>query len=179
MATKKKTGKTKGKGKTRPPAAETKGPPARGRPGRQTKLTPAVHAAIVGRIEMGCFKSVAAQRAGVGEKAYHSWMAKGRAAGAEEPFKSFAHDVEVAEAHALGELTETIRKDPDWKAKAWVGERLYQSKLGAKRHVTVSGPDGGPVGVGVVDTSKLSVDQRKALIALRRAAASEKEGSEE
>jgi hypothetical protein len=86
--------------------------------GRNPKLTPRVHKAIVERIKGGATNLVAAQASGICEKTFYNWLENGRNATNEKDiYFQFLQDVEVAGAEHECSLVDRLTKsaDYDWR----------------------------------------------------------------
>ena len=94
--------------------------------GRQTKLTPAIHKAVVRHIKRGNWIYTAGKALGLSRRTIMTWMQVGRGEHpdrpAKEPYTSFAIDVEAAYAEAEIQIVEGIRTADDWRAGAWLLE---------------------------------------------------------
>lgn len=102
------------------------------KPGRPSKLNEATAAVIVSHVRNGSSLADAAALAEVGERTVQRWMHLGRVgADGDEDFVDFAERVKQAKADRKRELIEEIGQgrlitgEMDWKAKAWLAERLY------------------------------------------------------
>ena len=86
-------------------------------PAPKHRLTPMTRRQIIGSIHSGGYPHVAAQAWGVPRDVFDTWMAKGAAPRAREPYASFAR--EVQEGHAKARLiaeTNLFQKEP----KIWL-----------------------------------------------------------
>lgn len=99
--------------------------------GRPSKLGSAADV-LVSHVRLGAGLADAAARAGVSERTARRWMHRGRrGAEGDEAFVDFVERVNEAKAERKAELLEQIGQgrlitgEPDWKAKAWLAERLY------------------------------------------------------
>ena len=95
--------------------------------GAPLRLTPATHKAIVEFVRQGNWIYTAAKALGLSRRTVATWMQVGRGEHptrpSEEPYTSFALEVEAAHAEAEITIVEEIRNDKDWRAKAWLLER--------------------------------------------------------
>lgn len=102
--------------------------------GRKTVLTPDVQDKIISALSSGAFKKHAANAAGVGERTMNEWLRRG--AEGEEPFATFAHEVDVAIARdalrnqAVISQAAVGKAAGDWKAAAWNLERKFPRLYG-------------------------------------------------
>jgi transposase len=112
--------------------------------GRRSKLTAEVHDKIVTAVRAGNYAEVAAQYAGISERTYYNWIAKGEQ-DADGPYLQFMQAIRAAEGEAEAVAMITIRKawGDDWKAAAWYLERKFQAKWGRHDRIDHAGPDGG------------------------------------
>ena len=94
--------------------------------GRQTKLTPAIHKAVVRHVKRGNWIYTAGKALGLSRRTIMTWMQIGRGEHpdrpAKEPYTSFALDVEAAYAEAEIQIVEGVRTADDWRAGAWLLE---------------------------------------------------------
>lgn len=74
-------------------------------------LTPQLRAQIVGSVRAGGYPHVAAQAWGVSKAAFERWLAKGTGPEAQEPFESFARDLDDAFAQARLLAETSLYKD--------------------------------------------------------------------
>lgn len=102
--------------------------------GRKSQLTPEVHKSIIDNLNAGCFKKHAANAAQVSERTLHNWLERGAAG--EEPYATFADDVETAIAkdalrnQAVISQAAVGKAKGDWKAAAWNLERKFPRLYG-------------------------------------------------
>lgn len=102
---------------------------------RPTKLTPAVHAAIVASLRSGAYLETAAAGAGVSKTTVHSWLK--RAEDEDDsgpPFVAFRRDVEEARAKAeMDAIHVVLAAAPQtWQAAAWYLERAFPARWGRR-----------------------------------------------
>lgn len=90
--------------------------------GRPTKLTPAMHRKIVGKVKKGTTPSVAASVCGVHPSTYFAWMKRGR--DGESPYVEF-HDAIRAAEDAVQEEAENVFR----KAFTGIKEKTIRRKL--------------------------------------------------
>lgn len=93
---------------------------------------------------------LAAERAGVSRHTLYGWMERGHKG--EEPYATLVSQCEMARGEHVAVELDAIRNSTDWRAKAWILERIEPAMRPASR-TEVSGPDGGPVVQAVVATS--------------------------
>ena len=115
--------------------------------GRPTKLTPAVHDAIVGMTREGNYAEVSAQAAGISGPTFWRWMKRGE----EEPgsiYERFREDILKARAEAENEAIKIIKGaalDGTWQAAAWYLERSKPERWRLRQTTEMTGKDGGPI----------------------------------
>lgn len=101
---------------------------------RASKCTPEVRAAILERLREGAFKKHAARAAGIAHQTLEDWLSRG--ANGEEPYASFAEEVERAIAEDAvrnqGIITQASREkiEGDWRAAAWNLEKKHPKLYG-------------------------------------------------
>ncbi len=108
---------------------------------RPTKLTPKTREVILNALRAGMTRSAAAATAGVHRSQMTRWLAR---------YAAFATEVDIAEAQAEARFTAVITRaanDGDTRsALEWLKRRRREDWT--DRH-EVSGPDGGPIQVGL------------------------------
>jgi len=107
--------------------------------GRRSELTTELQEQVVLAIHAGNFREVAARFAGITERTFFNWMARGceyqkklnkgeEVGEKEEKFFHFLHAVESAEikaeVFATGLITKAAKRD--WRAAAWYLERKHK-----------------------------------------------------
>ncbi len=124
-------------------------PGARGR-GRPPELTPAIEALIFEGIGLGMDREEVADLAGKHRTTVWRWIKA--AYEAVEGDTATDEDVDfcnaVKEAEAKGVIVRLRRiqsGDPGWQGCAWIQERRYARRWGAKQQVEHTGKDGGPI----------------------------------
>lgn len=115
-------------------ATESQASRADAKPGRPSKLTPEVHAAIVDKMRAGSFLDHAARLSGVHPSTVHRWLEQGDPEDAPEPYASFAADFRQAEAEAEETAKEQLRTwgGTEWKATLAFLERRFPDRWGQK-----------------------------------------------
>jgi hypothetical protein len=98
-------------------ARKSVGRKARGRPSGSVMLTPEIERTILSYIEAGAWDYIAAEAAGIGERTFHDWMARGEglhATRAKTPaLSAFARRVREAKARSrAAREIEVARADP-------------------------------------------------------------------
>ena len=103
----------------------------------ELKLTAEVRAKILDYLRAGSFRETAAAAAGVSSRSFRRWLE--RAAAGEEPYVSFARDVETAMAQSEAMLIARIAAagKEDWKAAAWIAERKHPQRWQSRIRVEV------------------------------------------
>lgn len=102
------------------------------KPGRPTKLTPQVQERICGGLVNGGTIEAAAGAAGVDERTFYRWVARGETG--EEPYCQFCQAVQKARDEAEQRLLSIIADAaPDtWQAAAWILERSRPQRWGRR-----------------------------------------------
>lgn len=118
------------------------------RPGHKPAvLDPVVRAKILTALRTMAPLSVAARCAGLTGRAVELWLQKARTPGTRRVYRTFAAEVEKAEAEAevfmAGTIAAKARKE--WTAAAWLLERKYPERWGRRERFEVSGPGGAPL----------------------------------
>ena len=100
------------------------------KPGRPSKLTPALQAQIVEAIRAGNYAEVAARHVGIASSTFYDWMKRG--ANGERRFSEFADAISEAEAFAQARAVTIIANAMavDWRAAAFFLERKFQEQWG-------------------------------------------------
>ena len=111
-----------------PRSKGTQGAPRK--PGRPSKLTPALQAQIVEAIRAGNYAEVAARHVGIASSTFYDWMKRG--ANGERRFSEFADAISEAEAFAQARAVTIIANAMavDWRAAAFFLERKFQEQWG-------------------------------------------------
>lgn len=112
-------------------------PPREG-PGRPPKLTSEMETRLLSLLRAGVPREVACAGVGIADRTLRIWLTKARAG--EKSFQEFADKVEAAQAEAQSTMLVQIRKAgaKDWKAIAWMLERVFSGRYGYKSQVKVS-----------------------------------------
>ena len=94
---------------------------------KRTKLTPVVFNSILEAVSQGNWIDTAAQSVGIDRRVIQRWIQIGRGDHPTrkpvEPFITFSQEIETALAKAEQSLVKDLRKEADWRAKAWLLER--------------------------------------------------------
>lgn len=101
--------------------------------GRDTKLTPEVHARLCDDLANAVPRRFACERAGVGVRTFRRWLAWGR--DGEEPFAALLAGVKKAEADAVAKHLSNIEAHAadSWQASAWTLERRWNEEFGSQK----------------------------------------------
>ena len=118
--------------------------------GRPTKLTPAVHAAIIESVRDGAYLEPAAEAAGVSASTVRGWIrrAEDHPADCGAEFLEFLTAYKKARAEAEIDAVRVIRGASlnTWQAAAWYLERTNPKRWGRQQRVEVdTSADGGPI----------------------------------
>jgi hypothetical protein len=112
-------------------------PPRKRRPGRPSKLTPDTQARILSMVRSGASYKTACIAGGIGERTFHRWRSKGEDPHAKPEYRQFWLALTRAEqeGHAarLALITKAARTD--WRAAAWMQERLDPQRWSLKHKV--------------------------------------------
>lgn len=103
----------------------------RRKPGRRTKLTPAVEETILRHLRTGGYRSHAAMAAGIGSSTFDEWMQRG--ADGERPYADFYTKVQKAQAESALRNQSIITRAAvagDWRAAAYSLERHFPKEYG-------------------------------------------------
>ena len=118
--------------------------------GRPSAMTEQVVSDIVNALAAGAAVKAAAGAAGISERTYHSWRERGEQEGADEAFLQFLQRTTRAREQGKVALVASIRRsanEGDWRAAAWLLERIEPEALAAKHILQHAGPYGGPAPV--------------------------------
>jgi hypothetical protein len=115
---------------------------------------------LCGYLEEGTTIKTAATLAGISERGYHLWKKRGReeidrvdesprrsVRKSERMYVEFVKRTEQARRKAVRKRVENVRDagKEDWRAAAWMLERMDKENWTKKERHEISGPDGGPV----------------------------------
>jgi len=152
--------------------------------GRPTKLDPEIQNTIVTAIRAGAYVETAVKFAGITKDTFYRWLDRaaverervnggenGRRVRARElPFVEFSDA--VLKAAASSELDDLViinnARVADWHAAAWKLERKYPKRWGRKERMEVTGAEGGPLEISLVELAQKAamsarVEAQKAL----------------
>lgn len=107
-------------------------------PGRKPKLTHELETRLIALLGAGVPREVACAGVGIDSRTLRIWMTKAREG--EPGFVEFADKVTEAQANAQASMLVQIRKagSKDWKAIAWMLERVFSERYGYKSQVKIS-----------------------------------------
>jgi len=111
---------------------------------RPSKYTPPTVERLCQAIRLGATYALAAKSAGVSYQTFNVWR---------EQKPEFSEALEKAEGDAAVTWLEKIEQaatSGEWQAAAWKLERRYPRDYG-RRLQEVSGPDGGPIPLALID----------------------------
>lgn len=108
--------------------------------GRKTKLTPETQQRICKALRAGTYRKTAAATAGIGEKTFYTWLARGETENA-GAYHYFVEAVQLAEAEGEAHLLATIHAASklDWRAASWILERKYPDRWGRRDALAMTG----------------------------------------
>lgn len=109
----------------------------------KTKLTPELTNRILDLLSQGHFVECICPAVGIGTSTFYRWLEQGEKQ-KKGIFRDFREAVKHTKAVTEVVIIDRIQKSDDWRAAAWLAERLYPERWGRKR-IEISGPDGGPV----------------------------------
>jgi len=124
----------------------------RGR-GRPTKFTPETRALVTKLLQEGCTRKMAAKIAGIGYSTFMKWL---QSSGLE--YMEFRQACEASEAAFQREQIRGILDSKDWKAKAWVLERMFPDEFGKRDKLAVQHS----VNVSMAKLREMSTDELEA-----------------
>jgi len=123
--------------------------------GRTTKLNPELQERIVQAITAGNDNVVSAAYAGIGERTFYRWMEDGdqAASGAMWQFRQAVLKAQAdAEVRNVAIVEQAATRS--WQAAAWWLERKHNARWGRKERQEISGPDGSPLQVSLMELAK-------------------------
>jgi hypothetical protein len=115
--------------------------------GRPTALTPKTAAAIVDMVEKGAPFAVACEAAGVHRSTGYRWRKQGKPDEGPEEFRAFRDALLRARARAEQRLLATIdlAAPKDWKAAAWLLQKLNPRRYTDRQRTEHTGKEGKPL----------------------------------
>jgi hypothetical protein len=104
-------------------------------------FTPDRQSRIIEAITAGNYNEVAARYAGISEKTFYNWLARGEAG--EDGYVQFLQSVKNAQAQAEVRDVALIARaaETNWQAAAWKLERKYYQRWGRKDRMMLEGGD--------------------------------------
>lgn len=112
--------------------------------GRPTKYTPAVEKKVAEALSLGLYFDQACVMAGISKRTGYYWLEQG--AEGKEPYVSFLHACEKADASAEGDALARIRMgELQWQAQAWFLERRHHNRWARIERHEHTGADGGKI----------------------------------
>lgn len=122
------------------PAVRCQATRCRERVGRKPKLTKEMTDKIVRIVKAGNFTAVACAAVGIGERTFYRWMEQGARETA-GPYWQLWQRVLRARAQCEATLLNTIHKHTtkDWRAAAWLLERLFPARYSQRVANALSG----------------------------------------
>jgi DNA invertase Pin-like site-specific DNA recombinase len=114
---------------------------------RRSKLTPAVHEAIVKLVGSGAFVEIACEAVGISKVTYYDWLKRG-----EDPdetdsrYRTFLNATTRARAEFETRMIDvvTAASVKDARHAEWLLERLFPTRYSNMRKVELTGKDGAP-----------------------------------
>jgi hypothetical protein len=120
--------------------------------------------AFLKHIESGQTIVAAAALSGIGQSTVFNWLAIARNA-SEGVYREFMEAFTRARGKAEGAMVKEVRQAgrEDWRATAWLLERMFPERFYVKQLLEVSGPDGAPITVQQAEPliRVLSVEDRE------------------
>lgn len=89
-----------------------------------------VKAIVIRTLGAGCYRSTAAEAAGVSRKTLEGWIAAGEAG--REPYAAWVRELRAVEATIEEISLRTINASGDWRAVAWFLERRWPRRWGSE-----------------------------------------------
>ena len=122
--------------------------------GRPSKFTPHTRQKLLEALRAGNYRETACQYAGISHQTLRNWILKAEQPDAPDEYIEFVEAIKKAEADAEVTDIALIRQAAQggtWQAAAWIRERKNPERWGRReqQQVELSGPDGGPVQLGV------------------------------
>lgn len=130
--------------------------------GRPSSMTAEAVERLLQALRAGNFRNVAVEWAGVGERTFREWMAKGgeQKAGKFRDFRRRVMEAEqAAEIRAVGLLMKAAENDA--KHAAWWLERKFPERWGRRDRHEVTGAGGGPLQTEAAVSGLTTAELRK------------------
>lgn len=140
-----------------------------GKAGRPSVMTPEAVEKLLQALRAGNFRNVAAEWAGISQRVFREWMAKGKdeKAGSFRDFRRRVLEAEkAAEIRAVGLLMKAAEHDA--KHASWWLERKFPERWGRKERHEVSGAKGGPIQTESALSGLSAAELKEMLAALRK-----------
>lgn len=128
--------------------------------GRPTKLTEELTEQLCALLRTGEFLEHACAAVGLNKTTVYDWIKQGESEPEDGPHRIFSNACARAREEGERYHLERINKigdgeahagegfsKPDWKARAWILERLNRARYGNVQKTELTGADGGPVKV--------------------------------
>ena len=113
-------------------------------PGRPSKLTADTEARILSMVRSGSSNRTACMAAGICERTFYMWKTKGESPDEPPEYSHFLQELTRAEQEGHAARLALIQKAArtDWRAAAWMQERLDPERWSLKHQVEHSGQVG-------------------------------------
>ena len=114
--------------------------PSKEKVGRKPKLTKEIADELARLLKAGHMIDIACSAVGIGERTFHRWMAQGQKE-TSGPFWQFRQRMEKARAQCEVTLLDTLQQHAktDWRAAAWMLERMFPTRYGRRLETTLTG----------------------------------------
>lgn len=119
--------------------------PAKKGPGRKSRLTPEFIETAVTLCSSLSTDSAVCRALKVDHGTWCDW--KNWAEEGREPHRTMFEQIQEARGLQEIQLVSSIATDPDWRAKAWLVERLNPEQYSLRHSVEHSGPKGAPLAI--------------------------------
>jgi hypothetical protein len=119
----------------------------------RSKLTPAVHDAIVKLVGNGAFIERACDEVGISERTFYGWIKRGEDPDETDPryLRFLQATTRARAAFENRTLNVVVQAAPtDWRGAAWLLERLFPTRYSNMRKVELTGAGGGPVTIATL-----------------------------
>lgn len=115
--------------------------------GRPTDCTPELADEVAAELEAVPSVRAACAVVGISQSAYYDWLSRADA-GEGAPFREFAERVRAAKERGIAHAARRVHRaavDGDWRADAWLLERVAPDEFSTRVRTEVTGADGGAV----------------------------------